>query len=112
MKLLDQLRQVLLGREQLSAGAKAVRGAKTPSGQDIAAERLRLVLTHDRANISPGMLEMLKDEIIAVISKHLDIETDKVVVRFSEDNRETRLVADIPLQSERARRARDPKDRD
>ncbi len=74
------------------------------SGQDIAAERLRLVLTHDRANISPGMLEVLKDEIIAVISKHLDIETDKVIVSFTEDNRETRLMADIPVHSGRTRR--------
>jgi cell division topological specificity factor len=50
------------------------------------------------------MLEVLKDEIIAVISKHLDIETDKVVVSFTEDNRETRLMADIPVHTARARR--------
>ena len=74
------------------------------SGQDIAAQRLRLVLAHDRANISPGMLETLKDEIIAVISKHLDIEAEKVQVNFTEDQRETRLIADIPIQSPRARR--------
>jgi cell division topological specificity factor len=78
---------------------------KSGSSQDIAAQRLRLVLTHDRANISPGMLEVLKDEIIAVISKHLDIDTGKVVVNFTEDNRETRLVADIPIHSARTRRA-------
>ena len=77
---------------------------KKTSNQDIAAQRLRLVLTHDRVNISPGMLEVLKDEIIAVISKHLDIETDKVIVDFTEDNRETRLVADIPIFTNRARK--------
>jgi cell division topological specificity factor len=93
MKLLDQIRQ------RLSAGGRHVASSQT------AAERLRLVLTHDRANISPGMLEILKDEIIAVISKHLDIETDKVVVSFTEDQRETRLMADIPIHAARARRA-------
>jgi len=77
---------------------------KSKSSQDIAAQRLRLVLTHDRANISPGMLEVLKDEIIAVISKHLDIATDKVIVDFTEDNRETRLVADIPIYTSRTRK--------
>lgn len=71
------------------------------SDQEIAAQRLRLVLTHDRANISPGMLDMLKDEIIAVISRHLEIDADKVEVNFTEDQRETRLVADIPLHSPR-----------
>ena len=63
------------------------------------------MLTHDRANIAPGMLEVLKDEIIAVISKHLDIDADKVVVSFTEDNRETRLMADIPVHTARSRRA-------
>lgn len=78
---------------------------RKPKSSEDAAQRLRLVLTHDRANISPGMLEILKDEIISVISKHLDIETEKVVVDFTEDNRETRLVADIPIYSQRARRS-------
>jgi cell division topological specificity factor len=77
---------------------------RKPKSSKDAAQRLRLVLTHDRANISPGMLQILKDEIISVISKHLDIDTDKVVVDFTEDNRETRLVADIPLYNQRARR--------
>lgn len=75
------------------------------SDQEIAAQRLRLVLMHDRANISPGMLDMLKDEIIAVISRHLDIDADKVEVNFTEDQRETRLVADIPLHSPRRKLA-------
>jgi cell division topological specificity factor len=74
------------------------------SSQNIAAERLRVVLTHDRANIAPGMLEILKDEIIAVISKHLDIDTEKVNVNFTEDQHETRLVADIPVYTSRHRR--------
>lgn len=73
------------------------------SDQEIAAQRLRLVLTHDRANLSPGMLDMLKDEIIAVISRHLEIDADKVEVNFTEDQREMRLVADIPLHSPRRR---------
>jgi len=84
---------------------------KSKTSQDIAAQRLRLVLTHDRANISPGMLEVLKDEIIAVISKHLDIATDKVIVDFTEDNRETRLVADIPIHTSRTRKRDDTGDK-
>lgn len=71
---------------------------RTPRSSQAAAQRLRLVLTHDRANISPGILEMLKDEIINVISKHLEIDADNVQINFTEDHRETRLIADIPLQ--------------
>lgn len=77
------------------------RRKKRQSDKDIATQRLQLVLAHDRANISPGLLETLKDEIIEVISQHLDIETGKVRFDFKEDQRETRLVADIPLKPTR-----------
>ena len=50
------------------------------------------------------MLEMLKDEIIAVISKHIEIDRGGVQVNFTQDDRESRLVADIPLAN--GRRAR------
>ncbi len=76
---------------------------RAKSGKKIAEQRLRLVLAHDRANISPGMLAVLKDEIIAVISKHLEIDPEAVTVSFTEDAHETRLVADIPILSRRRR---------
>ena len=84
MKLLDRL----LHRQE------------PPSGE-IARERLRLVLAHDRANISPGLLEVLKDEIIAVISRHVPIDPEGVQVTYTEGPRVHRLVADIPLRTER-----------
>jgi len=81
-----------------------LRGQKPLSSRDTAKQRLQLVLVHDRNQISPGMLEILKDEIIAVISKHIEIERDGVLVTFSQTEREGRLVADIPLAN--GRRAR------
>jgi len=47
---------------------------------------------------------MLKDEIIAVISQHVQIDASAVEVSFSQNARETRLVADIPLLSRPKRR--------
>ncbi len=86
--------------------ANLFRQRRPDSDKKIATQRLQLVLSHDRANISPGMLEKLKDEIIAVISKHLDIESDQVCVNFQENYRETRLVADIPLKKHTGRSKR------
>jgi len=74
-----------------------LRGQRPPTSREIAKQRLQLVLVHDRSRISPGMLEMLKDEIIAVISKHIEIDKDGVQVTFSQNDRESRLMADIPL---------------
>lgn len=72
---------------------------REPSSGEVARERLRLVLAHDRANIPPGLLEVLKDEIIAVISRHVPIDPEGVQVTFTEGPRVHRLVADIPLQT-------------
>jgi len=81
-------------------------GQKPPSSRDTAKQRLQLVLVHDRSQISPGMLDLLKDEIIAVISKHIEIDRAGVQVTFSQEGRDNKLVADIPLAN--GRRARGP----
>ncbi len=72
-----------------------------PTSREAAKQRLQLVLVHDRNQIEPGMLEVIKDEIITVISKHLDIDRAGVQVNFTEGERESKLVADIPLSSRR-----------
>ncbi len=70
----------------------------------VAKRRLQLVLVHDRANISPGLLQLIKDEIINVISRHIEIDRNGVEINFSQQGRESRLVADIPLTGSTARR--------
>lgn len=72
-------------------------GRGRPSSSEVAKRRLQLVLVHDRANVSPGLLNLIKDEIINVISRHIEIDRNGVEINFSQQGRETRLVADIPL---------------
>jgi cell division topological specificity factor len=76
-----------------------LRGHTQPSSRETAKQRLQLVLVHDRNQIEPGMLERIKDEIIAVISKHVEIDPDGVQVQFTHGERENRLTADIPLMT-------------
>lgn len=78
-------------------------GQKEPSSRSIAKERLKLVLVHDRVRMSPQMLQTLKDELIAVISRHLDIDQEGVRITIGEGNR---LVADIPILPKGIRRQR------
>ena len=72
-------------------------GRDTNSSAKAAKERLQFVLIHDRTDISPAVMEQLKDEIIAVISKHVDINRAGVEINLSQTARENRLVANIPL---------------
>ncbi|RMG95580.1 MAG: cell division topological specificity factor MinE [Chloroflexi bacterium] len=72
-------------------------GKKESSGA-VAKQRLQMVLIHDRSDISPGLLEQIKDDIIEVIARHLTIDPESVVVNLAQSSRESRLVAEIPLQ--------------
>lgn len=64
-----------------------------------AKERLQLVLIHDRTDLPPGVMEDLRDEIIEVISRHIDVDKRSVNIEIAQDGREQRLLADIPLKS-------------
>ncbi len=84
-------------------------GTRQPSSRDQAKERLKLVLVNDRTDLSPAMIEKLKDELIAVVSKHLDIDPDRVHISIGEGAQRDRLVAEIPvLPPGRSRRSRTP----
>lgn len=48
--------------------------SKEPSSRTQANDRLRVVLTHDRMGTSPQLLETLKEEIIAVICSHVEVD--------------------------------------
>ncbi len=79
-------------------------GRREPTSANTAKERLKLVLVHDRSDISPAVMETLKDEIITTISRHVDIDRDHVVINLTQTNRESRLIADIPLLNSPKRR--------
>lgn len=80
---------------------------------EVAKQRLQLVLAQDRLNISPDTLNLLKDEIITVISHHIEIDQANVQVSMSHTTQGACLVANIPVirvrapgASERTKRAR------
>jgi cell division topological specificity factor len=70
-----------------------------------AKERLQLVLIHDRTDLTPAALDALKDDLIAAISRHVDIDPANVRIDVAHEGRSQRLVADIPLRVAARRRA-------
>jgi cell division topological specificity factor len=81
--------------ERLRGDRRSARAAK---------ERLQLVLIHDRADLPPGKLAALKDDLIATLSRHVEIDTRFVSISLTQERNQQRLVADIPLAPPRARR--------
>jgi cell division topological specificity factor len=78
-------------------------GRETRSAHQ-AKERMKLVLIHDRTDLSPGSMEKLKDELIAVISRYIEIDPNAVRIDMTQEGREQRLIADIPLRTTSRRR--------
>ncbi|NLK43965.1 MAG: cell division topological specificity factor MinE [Tissierellia bacterium] len=78
-------------------------GKKEEKSKNVAKERLRLVLVHDRADLSPKFLEMIKGDIIRVISEYVDIDEEGLDIKLTRMKRDvdnstiSALVANIPI---------------
>jgi len=66
--------------------------------KEVAKERLRMVLVHDRASVSPQIWEALKTDLIRVISGYLDIDEESMDVQLQTDKDSVALVASIPVR--------------
>lgn len=66
--------------------------------KNVAKERLRLVLVHDRSSVSPQLLETLKAEMIQVISNYMDIDEQGLEVNLDSSGNSVALVANIPVR--------------
>lgn len=76
-------------------------GRDKPS-KDVAKERLKLILIHDRANVSPQFLDMVKGDIIKVISDYAEIDEKGLEIKLTRTNEDSSdspaLVANIPIK--------------
>jgi cell division topological specificity factor len=78
--------------------------SRKPSSANQAKERLKLVLIHDRTDLSPQAVESMKNELLQVISRYIEIDPQAVRISLNQDGREQRLVADIPIKVNQRRR--------
>jgi len=72
-------------------------GKEVKGSKNIAKERLRFVLVHDRVNVSPQYMEAIKDDMIKVISNYMDINENEMEVSLTRSNTQVALVANIPV---------------
>lgn len=78
-------------------------GKKDEKSKNVAKERLKLVLVHDRADLSPKFLDMIKGDIIRVISEYADIDEAGLDIKLTRMKRDmdsstiSALVANIPI---------------
>ncbi|WP_024515718.1 cell division topological specificity factor MinE [Bradyrhizobium sp. Tv2a-2] len=72
----------------------------------VARERLQILLAHERSTLGqPDLLLRLREEILAVVSRHVTLDPDKVVVKMDRGKHVSTLEVDIELPNEPLRRA-------
>jgi cell division topological specificity factor len=77
---------------------KRLFGRAEPTSREVAKDRLQLVLVQDRVNLPPDRMNALKDDLIQVISKYVEIDREGIEITLSGGNgRENQLTANIPI---------------
>ncbi len=77
---------------------------KKKSSGDTAKDRLKLLLVSDRANCTPDVMEQIKNDIIQVIAKYMEIDADGLDIQItSTESNEGNgavpaLIANIPIK--------------
>jgi cell division topological specificity factor len=64
-------------------------------------QRLKFIIAHDRAALTPQQFADMRQEIMAVVSKYVEIDQDSLEIRLESDNRFTALVANLPIKAVR-----------
>ena len=83
--------------------ARAVVAIEDPNSMNFstarldAKNRLKLVLMHDRTQISPVILEKMRDDMVEVISRYVEIDREALEVNLENETNSIALVASIPV---------------
>lgn len=71
----------------------------------LARERLQVLLAHERASSSCDLVAVLREEILAVIAKHVELDSDRVHVKMDRDENVSILEIDVEIPLNASRQA-------
>ena len=67
------------------------------SARHTAKDRMRSMLVHDRLELPAGRLEMLEEELIAVVSRYFDLDKETTCFDLQQQERKAALIANFRL---------------
>lgn len=76
---------------------------KPETSSSTAKERLRLVLLSDHLSLAPDVIESLKHDLVAVISRYVEVDEANCDVSFEQQDKQVAMLANIPILSMKSR---------
>jgi cell division topological specificity factor len=83
-------------------------GRKKPTPGEMAKERLKVVLVHDRLKLNPELLELIKSELLAVLSRRLDVDEKQMQITLAREGGWDKLLANVPIKRQKVSFEWDP----
>jgi len=83
-------------------------GRKKLTPGEMAKERLKVVLVQDRIKLNPQMLELIRADLMAAISRRLEIDEQDVEVSLSHEDRWDKLYVNVPIKRQKVAFEWDP----
>lgn len=84
--------------DTLFGRARSQPRAPQPASASVAKQRLVEVLVQDHVKLTPEALDAIRADIIKIVSRHLEIDADRLQINITRGERGESLVANVPVR--------------
>jgi len=74
-----------------------------PASKTGAKQRLKVLLIHDQVDITPAQMDALREELVQVVSRYLEIDAETMEIKLDRQDGEVSLVSSLPVRRVTAR---------